>query len=345
MNKLDMKQKYLDLAALISMGIFSLGYIVSDRVFAELRLQLPFLNFPIFIGEMLIFACLILLLLKYQNNPLKLTKWHYCIIFYFAFVVLKALYGYVHWGPLALRHSALFYYPIFIIFGSVFFRRDLFTRKVCLFLLLIIFIVIGGKYSGYWLFTLVALATILIRTFSSKTLKTVMFLILIAIIPYRQFFNTARMMILSNFVVGLYLMGTFSLVLKVKQEIKLILIIMMGVILVMGLIKFSDKGALKSIVAFKKMAKVIKSYDADIEEKIDGFKFEERKKVNLFNPEDLDPEDSTDSIIAFLGKYYKNKSIETQKQAKVALKQMVIEYVEGKIDERKLEAQFSKYPV
>ena len=103
MNKKLNSNNILDNIGLFLIGLFSLGYLLFDRRFAELHRQFPFLNFPIFVGEILLFLCVILLVIKKSNI------WYYLLFSYFGFVLIKALWGYFEWGPLAFRHSALFY--------------------------------------------------------------------------------------------------------------------------------------------------------------------------------------------------------------------------------------------
>ena len=128
---------------LICIGIFSLGYYIFQRNFAELHIALPFLDFPIFVGEILFFLCLLLLLAYWINTHKKFNKWHYILFLYCGFVIAKALYGYAEWGPLAFRHAALFYYPLFAVFGCTFYRRDFFdNKKILCIVLLFIFVIV-----------------------------------------------------------------------------------------------------------------------------------------------------------------------------------------------------------
>jgi len=285
MGNLNKKQYSLDAAGLISIGLLSLGYVLFPK-YAEQHLQLPFLNFPIFVGEMLLFGCLILFLIKYYNNPQKLTKWHYVIICYFVFVVIKALYGYVKWGPLALRHSALLYYPVFIIFGYSFYRRKFFDWKTFSLLpLIIISIFVYREFYGYWAFTLMALGFILIKSHPHKIIKFVMFLALLFSVPYREFFHTSRMMIVSNLLSGLFLAGVFPFVLGGKKRFKYAIAIVIGGIFLLGMFKFANHSALKSIVNFKRMTEVFSSADKIVQAKIDYHNMEDQRDVKLYNPE------------------------------------------------------------
>jgi len=286
MKNIDKKAYILDAAGLMSIGLFSLGYVIFIRFFAELHLQLPFLNFPIFVGELLLFGCLVLFLVKYYDKPQKLTKWHYLIICYFVFVVIKALFGYVKWGPLALRHAALLYYPAFIVFGYAFYRRKFFDWKAYSILpLLIILIFVVGRFSDYWTFTLAVLGFILIKSHSHKIIKSVMFLVFFVAIPYKEFFITSRMMIVGNLLSGLYLAGTLPFILSSKKWFKFLIAVMVGGIVLLGLFTFANHNALKSIVDFKRMAEVLNSRSKEAEAKINHFKTERRREVKLYNPE------------------------------------------------------------
>ena len=130
MDDLSKKHYYIDFFGLCSIGVLSLGYVEFVRGFAEQHIQFPFLNFPIFVGEILLFLCFALFVVKYRyKGHLKhFTSWHYLIFFYLVFVILKAIHGYFTHGPLALRHAALFYYPAFAVFGYSFFRKELFNQ-------------------------------------------------------------------------------------------------------------------------------------------------------------------------------------------------------------------------
>ncbi len=289
MSDFNKRNYYIDLSGLFSLGIFSLGYIVTLKGLAEKHIQLPFLNFPIFVGEILLFVCLLLFLAKYINNPPEVIKWrHYLILCYFVFVIIKALHGYFIWdsSPLALRHAALLYYPAFAVFGYSFYRRDFFSTKNCLILILLIAVVfIFGKYKDSGPLTLMLLGFILIKACPDKTLRLLMFLVFLVIVPYKAFFHTARMMIVGNFVSGLYLTGALPLILEVKKQFKFALMVLIGGIVIVGLLKFADHGAVKSIISFKKMAEVMKSCDTYIEANIDNFQMEQRKEVKFYNPD------------------------------------------------------------
>ena len=278
------KNYWIDLCGLWILGIFSLGYILFLKRLAERNIQLPFLDFPIFVGEILLFVCLLLFIAKYRNNSQRLTKWHYLIIGYFVFVIIKAVYGYWKWGPLAFRHAALFYYLAFAVFGYAFFRKDFFNWEKACMLFILICIIFFIRHSEHWTLTLTFLGFILVKFFPGR-LKYLMLTVLLIIIPYKEFFQTARMMIVSNLLSGVYLAGILPFILEGPKKVKFALAALIGGVVLIGLLKFADYGAVKSILDFKKMAGVIKECDDYIKSRSDGFVMEERKQIKVYNPD------------------------------------------------------------
>ena len=322
MNDFSKKQYFLDSTGLISIGLFSLGYVLFSRLFAELHIQLPFLDFPIFVGEILLFICWLLFLAKYSHNSQTLTKWHYLIICYFVFVVIKAMYGYLKWGPLALRDSALLYYPAFIIFGYAFYRKEFFDGKRCFLVCLIVLIFIGGRFYEYWALTLAILAFILLKTYPRKIIKFLMLLVLFMLIPYDKFYETSRMMIVSNFASGMYLAGIAPVFLVRRKRWRLVLFMLMGGLVTLGLFKFADNNAVKSVIDFKKMAEVFKACDTKAAS-IDRSAIKEPREVKLYNPDKLIDDHPAEFI-------FENRIISVQ-QMKAKIKQVLIHRSKQKI--------------
>ena len=95
----------IDFLGLSLLGCLSFGYVLWNSHLAEAHLLLPFLNFPVFIGEIFLFLCFILFFLKYPQLDLSKDRLTLLVTFYFFFVIMKALYGYFKWGPLAFRNA------------------------------------------------------------------------------------------------------------------------------------------------------------------------------------------------------------------------------------------------
>jgi glycosyltransferase involved in cell wall biosynthesis len=246
LKELSERRYYLDFLGFFSIGIFSLGYVLFYRQFAELNIHLPFLNFPIFVGEVLLFLCLCAFLLK---GDLRIEKKHYWIVGYFAFVLLKALYGYIKFGPLALRHAALFYYPAFIIFAYSFYRKEFLNRKKSILITVILLIALARPgFIDYFLFTCVALAFILIYAYPAKFFKYLSLAAFFLIIPYKSFFATSRMGIVANLATGMFLIIGLYCISNMKRSQKLALAILV-LLFIAGLIfRLADRNSLITLI-------------------------------------------------------------------------------------------------
>lgn len=289
MDAINKKHYFLDSLGLFLLGIFSLGYVIFDRPFAEWNVQLPFLDFPVFIGEILFLLCLCIFLCK---GDLQFNGKYFWIIGYFVFVIIKALYGYSKFGPLAFRDAALFYYPAFIIFAGSFYRREFFDAKKNIFLwVVIIFLFTRQGFNEYWLVTCFILAFILSYTFPRKILKYLLLAVLLLATPYALFFSTSRMMIVANFVTGVYSAIGLYLVLKIRWKIKAAIAVL-GVVLVgWAFFSYSDKNALLGIVNGDKIFEIFRNYDTQIREArkesiSEGENaFNKTRRVRVYNPD------------------------------------------------------------
>jgi hypothetical protein len=287
MNKKNQKIPFvIDSAGLILIGLFSLGYCLFSTAFAETRLNLPFLNFPIFVGEILFLLCLILLFIKWRISRQKLNIWHYLGFFYFAFVLLKASLGYFKWGPLALRHSALFYYPLFAIFGGNFYRRDFFDNKKVLFLILLLVVILKFTlFYHYFLLTCSILTFILIRAYPYKVLRNIFICALLIFIPYNLLFYSARTIFVGNLAVGIYMAASlpFILRIKVKKFQRIIIALFAITFILFGALRLADSNAVKSLVNLKPMLNLYNEFNKEMREKEKYFKMAEIKRGKLYN--------------------------------------------------------------
>ncbi|MFA7677231.1 MAG: hypothetical protein WCY34_03575, partial [Candidatus Omnitrophota bacterium] len=266
-------------------GAASLGYLLYGSNFAELNIYLSFLNFPIFVGEVLFFVCTVLLIAKLAIKPEKPTVWHYCLLAYFLFILYKALSGYSEFGPLALRHAALFYYPLFAAFGYYFFNKDFFNdrKKIFIILILIFAIRFPGSYE-YCLFTCFSLALLLISSLSAKKIRYFLFLLLIIFTPYRLFFDTSRTMLVGNMAAIIYLAAAAFIFIKIKRRNKISLFLLIVLALFVVLFKAADPNSLKSIIKLKELASLYNKYNNIILEKQATYKMRNIREVRLYNP-------------------------------------------------------------
>lgn len=291
MNIVIKKAHTVDLLGLTSIGLFSLCYILFSSQFAELNIQLPFLDFPIFIGEILLFICLVLFAVRCAICPLKLYKWHYALIIYFIFIVIKALYGYVicGWGPLALRDAALFYYFAFAVLGYYFYRQDFFAGRNFLFIgpfFILGFIkIIAQSYVIYWTFSSALLALVFIKAYPHKKIRHLLLALFLFLVPYKWLFLTSRMMIVSNTIAVFYLILAFFVILKINKSIKVSMGILSLGFFIWGILTFSDPVRAKTIISFDEIAATFHENDKIVQEEIGSFKMAEVKRFELYQPE------------------------------------------------------------
>jgi len=327
---MDKTIKFLDLLGLESIGIFFLGYVCFSVPFAELHIQLPFLDFPIFIGEILLFICLLAFVFKCCITPPKLNKWHYILIFYSIFVLGKALYGYAKWGPLALRDAALLYYPLFILFGYSFYRRDYFNNtRISGVFLLIMLVFVAGIFNTHWALGCFVLGLVCVIACSNKILKYAMLAALFLITPYQLFFYAARMMLVSNIITGLYYIIVFYFIMAFNRKIRLMFVVLEILFLSFGVLQWANVPRAKSIIGIKEMVNLFKEYDSRVKAKIDHYELKELSDVKVFNPEDeennlyayLRTAKPRESQVVEAAKYLMRKSKEQPRQEVVIITQ------------------------
>src|SRR3989338_8889173 len=181
------------------------------------------------------------------------------------------------------------------------------------------------KYHDYWTLTLMLLGLILINSCPNKAVRWTALLVLLVVIPYKAFFHTSRMMLVSNSLTGLYLTGTLPVLLRMNKKSGLALAAIIGAVIILGLYKFADHNALRSIVAFNRMAEVIRSNDKYIEANSSYFRMVERPNVKLYNPPEISGLDTPARYVVYDGRMM------TETAAKAELKQVVIKDIKDKI--------------
>ncbi len=294
----------IDLLGLTSIGLISVCYILFSSQFAELNIQLPFLNFPVFIGEILLFVCLVLFTVRYAMDPFKLNKWHYLLMGCVFFILVKTWIGYNRYGPLAMRDAALLYYSLFAVFGYYFCRKDFFAGKKFFFigpLFILAFIkIISESYVIYWSFSTVLLAGIFIMAYPDKRTRNLLWVLFLISIPYTRFFLTSRMMIVGNTVAVLYLIWAFFQILRFRNNIKIALSILSLLLFIAGMLTLSDSARAKTIISFKEVLATFREKDRIVQGEIGNFKMTEIKKPELYQPEErLSTRDYEEKLKAF----------------------------------------------
>lgn len=295
----------LDKIGLFLLGFFSLCYSLFYRRFAEIHIQLPLLDFPIFIGEVLLFICLCILIGKWvidkkeshlRLKPLstffKNNQFYLVALLFISFILIKALYGYSKYGPLALRHSAMFYYTFFAICGFSFYRRYFFKQNTILFLCFLLILIRLISWSplvktpilhDLFPFVSIILIFILIKSYrGSNLIRYPIFFIVFIFALFKLSHFGARQQMVGDFLTMVFIVIAFFLILKIKLKYKIAIFVVISLSLGWGAFKMSNE--VKSVIDLKTFMKQYQEVNNFILSKEKDFKMEKIKPI-LYNKE------------------------------------------------------------
>ncbi len=253
LTKKEQRHKILDIIGFGSIAAVCYFYSVFWSTFAEIHIRLPYLNFPIFVGEILLFECALLLFSKWWLCGFKFKRKYVPILLYFLWVLYRALFGYYQWGPLALRNAALFYYPLFMVIAYHFFRKEYLHQKIYIalfFILIATKIAIGISFKLYANFPyFILMIILLLKMRISKYLKAVAFGALIILFPPKVFFEGSRSFTVANSCAFLFIFIFIIFgILKIKLRLKIAGLILSLVIMILALVKYTAPEKLKSMM-------------------------------------------------------------------------------------------------
>lgn len=275
--------KYIDYAGLYFIGLLALGFMLHYRTFAKLHITLPLINVPFFIGDMVFVSCFLLFCLKWLVNPKKTTKITRILLGYFIFVTIKTVWGYYFWGPLALRHAVMFYYPFFVVFAYSFYTPSFFSfwkRLVLIAIFLFIFKFIF--FHQYYGLTASLLIIILFSNFKSKSGKLILFVLLVILLPYKTFFYTSRSFILGNVLAFTYMLCGALIIFRWKRIYKVAIFAFFTLLIIFGLLTMSDRNDIKSFIGFDALLYRFHLWEDTVHVNESNF-IEPKLKVRLYN--------------------------------------------------------------
>ncbi|MDO8527074.1 MAG: O-antigen ligase family protein [Deltaproteobacteria bacterium] len=215
-------------------------YAVFAQRFAEIHLQLSFLDFPIFVGEFLLIGSLLLLAAIFWKEGTKPSGPFWVLLgIYIVWILMKALIGYHDYGPLAFRSAALFYYPLFAVLAFHFWHRSDFSSFVTVFLLMGLAVIPHFvEWYGYFYCPLVMIWIILAFHFPVKKLRFVLMAIAPFIFDFGVFLDVSysRSHIIGVFISILFLLLflTWMLIRSVKPFLKTAGVVLLGVAVLFG---------------------------------------------------------------------------------------------------------------
>ena len=80
---------WINRVGMAAIVLVSMGYVLFGSTFAQMRLEFSFLNFPVFIGEILFCFSLLLLIFKIVLGKQELGRWGWILGAYFLFILVS----------------------------------------------------------------------------------------------------------------------------------------------------------------------------------------------------------------------------------------------------------------
>ena len=267
----------LDYLALSAICFFAAGYSLFNRSFAQIHLQLPFLPFPVFIGEILLAGCFILwtwkeILQGFPSFRPPVRRGLIGAAGLGVFIFLKVLTGYLDYGPLALRNAALFYYAFFAWLAASFYNKKFFNPKVnaLLFFCLLTSLVIRPLHCyTYFMFSYIFLSLALTTRIRPGLLRWFLLVFLLAFLPYLTILKSSR----ANILACIAGSGVF-LILKLSQNVarvrflKIVLSAIIFLLVTVFIVRtFSRPEEIASVTRIKSLAAQFQETDRYIQER------------------------------------------------------------------------------
>ncbi|MDD5109209.1 MAG: hypothetical protein PHC29_06880 [Candidatus Omnitrophica bacterium] len=257
------KSKIIDYAGLFFVGFLSLGYLLYYRNFAKLHINLSIIGAPFFIGDIIFTICFSLFVLKWLLSRKRISMFSILLLLYCIFVGVKTFLGYSFWGSLALRHSVLFFYPLFAVFCYSFYRKDFFgTRRRLFLIFLFILIFKFSVFHPYFSLTCLVITLVLINSCPQGKFKYILYILLLAVFPYELLFNTSRTFITSNLLAIMYIGFGLLYISKINNLKKIVFYLFFIFFIFYAVTRSSNPNELGSLVKYKVL---IKKYNNSME--------------------------------------------------------------------------------
>ena len=293
-TKIPLVQKW----GLFFLGLICLLYSTLFRDFAELNIQLPGLNFPIFVGEIFFGIYLLVLLSQARRFFVPLKLWHIAFFLYGVWILDNALRGYLTYGPLAFRNAALFYYSFFAVIGFFLYRQEVFSQRVVIFILSVLLaakLIVG--INNFYIYPCLILSIILFLKIENRWVR-LLFLIPLIYIPVRNlnaqthffggfFFIGARARVIGHILAFLFLSVVFALTFsKFKNKRRWVIFSGAVFLIAVSIFQFADPTTLKSLTHFDELSRMYHETEEIIRER--GYYKAEIPEVRLYTREDWD---------------------------------------------------------
>lgn len=251
----------------VLLSIYILGCWTFFRYFAQFHVSLPFVKFPIFIGEILLAACLVFLFLRWKVAPWPLTNWHKLLTLFVGWILIKAALGYFVYGPLSFRNAALFYYSLFFVIGYYFFNKKIFSQGTLMGGMLIIVLIFKsiGPYN-YAYFSYFVLYLVMLFYIRSVRIKIIFLALMFFSFSYKSFFFGPRTYLVATLVALIFLCGAILLnFLSVNKKLRVGVAVLFVIGILFSVYRYSNKAELSTIFGSQQMTELIKENKSRIQ--------------------------------------------------------------------------------
>jgi hypothetical protein len=244
----------LDTLALLGIAGYCLFSSIFVSDFAEVNIALPFLDFPIFISEQLLFILVILfagkLLITKETKP-----WILGCSIYVVWILIVSFIGYAQWGALTFRNAALFYYALCSFLAYSFYNPRIFSNqiipKTILFLLLSM-ATLKLINAYYWYSYVVLMSIIILKRFYAYRWWLIPLVFIMAHSEILFSGSRAHMVGIVGALIFLTVVFVTSFI-RIRPIFKLVTFIILSVALLLSFHRFGDQNAIKSILDWKQI--------------------------------------------------------------------------------------------
>jgi len=259
------KDSFVDAIGISLLSFFFIAYSIFSANFAKIHIRVSGFKAPVFIGELLLGICILLMAVKASMRKEPARWYHYAIGAYVVFVLAKALYGNTVWGALAFRNAALFYYPLFIVIGYYFYEDMLWVKRpfaaIALGVISLAFFL--KTPNDYFCYTYVVLAAIFFSQINRRWVRLSGYFLCIALFLINNPMNATKGMLVSLFVTFLYLGNRGWYLVKSRlsgQQMKIYVVSAVAALVIIAPHFFIKDATKKRAAVWMRLDKVLQQY-------------------------------------------------------------------------------------
>ncbi len=236
---------------LVLIAAMCLCYTIWMRDFAKIHIDLPFVHIPVFVGEMLFAVCVLLWICQRRLMKAPWQVWEKAIGIYVAWLCFKVITGYMDGGTLALRHAALFYYPLFALFTFTAFQREIgrflsYPVLVGLFVILIL-VRVGTGFSGEYLYPYMVCTAVITFSLLRGWWKILGFLFLLSWYPASDLLMESKSYVVGHVMAGAFVFFYFCLLLPGRLRTKILVFLLLVLAGAVGMTHYGNKVQVKAL--------------------------------------------------------------------------------------------------